>query len=540
MSYHTYLNGGVNTIPSDSEIAQSLIDAIEMRKKDSPIFDYASEILANNRYENKEVDAIINLPKDMLNDILDHPTQEPANDRMSRLLEDMSIVAAVMTVQNDREFIASVQRSDAHILRAATDIMEDVERRLIEIGKIKPQNGKSMGGYSPGGYQREAPPVSAASSRPGRSALAREVPKPTYEPKVEREVITKSKRPLVRAKGYYMDNDVLCYRDHATFNNLALASRDVKPEPDFFGVLATGSTDTDSNYLTAQVSDVYAADISHAQSIAWTAVMTTNPKAKTTSTVLDIDYSTVKLLTVFSTPTEREEAVLVLGTASQLFDGSINRFDQLYTELNVLKEVAESSDLADTLFRTLNRRATVALNKMIRYELTLENLSMSDFSTDFMDLRDYLVRAAGEANVVAEFTRLQSSIVTRILSVVLVDEDVPKECIDSPYSKELLSQSVALIERHFCVQVPISASALGIALDDRVSYVCPMETTNTYDYLSGIIRRAEVGMTFNNWESISLVTIDGTRFDIGKTDIEVKLHKSSPRRYLTLTFRDYQ
>lgn len=524
-------------IPDDGVIAKTLIENIEAMANQSNVADYAAQILSERNYRNTAVDEIIELPKELLNVIANNPNQVPTEQRFADCLADFSLIAAVHTVQRDRAFLQEAQRLEPHVFKEVSGIIASVNATLNQYGAGEPAP-QNIGGYTPRNNRSTATPVTTTVGRAGRSAPKGAADAPpqaptSYEPKTETKLPTT--RPLLRRKRKAMEDKILAYSDHATFNRLPMRTHDIKPQADFYGFLKDPLNTLDTSYIHSLVTDLIGT--SHAQVVAagWCATMAST-SANVHNTVLDIAYENLGTVYMAESNEARETELLEIGEFADLIAGTgrIKTLDSLHQQLTALGSLVETSVLAASLFRDINRRVTIAVNQMIRYDLALEKLDIDDFSADWVELVSYLNGKYPPTTVRSELEKWGNPIVSRVLQF-----HIPTEAY-GPYIEEVATRCIFSLEPNFVCVLPVSAGTLGIQFEQRTSFVCPKETPTEYEYLSAILERAEAEQPLTTYNSVSISTIDNVRFNLRKTDIKLDNAKVATTKYLAVTFIDYQ
>ena len=528
--YPNYFQSQVADIPDNQYIGEVMIDEIKRNAGRSVICDYAMQILSENHYRNQAVDKIISLPIDTLTTIRDNPTQTPVEQRYEAALRDWALVAALSVVEHDKEFMrGAAEVKDGETIATIKGILGNIQETLRQSRTLS--NNVSHGGYKSGITDS----LSTSNVRARTPIRSEKEETPQYEPREEKQ--PKKTRPLLRRKGKNMSDSTLAYRDHATFNRLALMTNAAKPEADFYAMLTDPTGTIDGNYLHSKVDSIVGSSHAHAITTGWCATMASESSCNRTNTILDVCFQTVEVVHLFETPEERELALTDMGELQELFSGNCKSIDQLHGYLVYLHKKAETSPFASALLTALNRRATIAVNKMIRYSLAIENQSIDDFLGDWKDLVNYLVKEFNRSAVESELSKWGPHLARRVSALVVPEKDDEYSGI---YEPDILLRSVCFTSEHFTTVLPISAGALGIRLDARTSFVSPAETPVEYKYMKAIQDRANDELSLGLYDSVNIVTSDDVRLQIDSTDIKASDARVAADKYLALTFIDYQ
>lgn len=529
--YPNYFQNQVAEIPDDSTIAQIMLNEIKFNANRSAICDYAYQILSEKQFRNTAVDNLIAMPIETLETIADNPNQIPIEERFENALRDWALVAALATVENDKAFMKNVAAvNDVETLNNVKHILSNIHETLR---KSKRQSSTvDRGGYKSGITDLTGGSSNARTRKPVRG---QEEPTPQYEPRDEKQSI--KTRPLVRRKGKDMSDSTLAYRDHATFNRLALMTNATKPEPDFFGALTDPTGTIDGNYYHTTVSDIVGSSHNHAVATGWCATIKTESNCNRNNTILDLSYQTLDIVYLFESAEAREIALTELAEVHDLITGKCKTLDSLHNHLVKLHEKSKESPFADALLTAINRRATSAVNKMIRYSLAIEDQSIDDFLGDWRDLVNYLVQVSSREAVNSELAKWGPNIAKRVSQIVAPTSEADFSGI---YEPDILLNAVGIVSDHFTCVLPVSAGALGIRLDSRTSFVCPAETPVEFKYMKAIQDRANEELALGLYDSVNIVTSDSIRFQVDSTDIKASSAKVAADKYLALTFIDYQ
>lgn len=529
-------------IPDDQYIADFIISEIRLRQNESSLYDYALSLLSEDHFKNSLVDDLIERPKLLLEYIAENPNEVPTQARFDNALAGYVGITAVRTVEHDSAFINDLKRSQRHLLIPIAEEEADIKDLLTSTGylEIQRREPEKIGGYTPRNNQK--PPVNVTGARRGRETKIKprkvETSEPRYEPRIKP---TAPQRPMLRAKENFVQDGKMAYADHSTFNRLAITETDIKAKPNFFaGVQDPENILDDSGFAYALVEDLSVTCHSQATALAWANTLNAKSDLRLTSTIMDVTYQTIQIADTAVDNATRELALMNIGPGGRVLEGNLATFGALVDAMEQLRDSAVTSSTAELLLRTINRRATVAVNQMLRYDLAVEKQYITDFLVDWYPLRQYLVNQYSEKSVVTELSKYERTTVTRILNISAPKSDEADDLTDTTYSNELLQRSIITADNHFTTVLPISSGRLGFALEDRTSYICHTETPEVYNYLLAIIRRAEEHAPLYTYESISITTIDKVRFNIRLTEVQNIKTRVATKPYLAITFVDFQ